>query len=811
MTTLPQSLRPDGDDPRGNPAAYDAAHAPHAAGTANGHATGQSNGHARHGDRHLPALAGHVAPSVSGLGSMPVPSTPISMPAGGGDGNRPGGGAGLTGGDVMRVLRENLWLIVLAAVVSGAAGYGLNKWLEKNHLTYRASGRVLVDEDMGYSPTGEEIVGGNRDTAKLEVRVQTQVAGLTNPQMFEQIVRDSEVVRDSSWLKKEARGSGGSVDAQKAVEAMMESFGASPVKGSRLINVTFNADNSREAADILNVIVNTRIDELRQSAGDDLAFEIRELDLIIEQRKDELEELDSRIRSIRSAGQGGEGGSTLMLLGGEISQLMKTRGEAEGEAEVLRQQLEAARDAITRGADPAGVEQIVSQDMSLARLRQQLEAYEQNLDVSRTRMGENNPQIANLIQTRDALADRLANQEANVRATARSSVVQQLESLLAAREQTAENASERLRRLDDEMLQRTRDEMDLKLLMDDRQTKAAELESNETRLNLLKRMSYVRPSQELRWYVPVTPPGSPTFPRLPVTLAGTLLLGVGAAVGFALLREVLDTSVKSPRDVVRAGQMTVLGTIPDESDDPDASDDKDKPLALTIAHSPHSMTAEQFRMVRGRLAHVAPLESTRTILVTSPQPGDGKTTVACNLAAGLALNGRSVLLVDANFRRPALDKTFGLENPEVGLSTCLGDADRFDECVYEIDSVPNLHVMPVGPRPGNATELVESAGFLDVLDRAFERFDVVVFDSGPILFASETAALAPQVDGVISVVRARSASRGLLGRLRDSLTSLNVEHLGVVLNAVRSRAGGYYTRNIKTYYDYQKPALSRRK
>ena len=100
--------------------------------------------------------------------------------------------------------------------------------------------------------------------------------------------------------------------------------------------------------------------------------------------------------------------------------------------------------------------------------------------------------------------------------------------------------------------------------------------------------------------------------------------------------------------------------------------------------------------------------------------------------------------------------------------------------------------------------MIEGTPFTEFVDAALDEYDHVIFDSGPILFVSETGALAPQCDGVVSVVRARKSSRGLLGRMRDSLRSLNVEHLGVVLNAVRHQAGGYYSRNIKTFYAYQR-------
>ena len=148
-----------------------------------------------------------------------------------------------------------------------------------------------------------------------------------------------------------------------------------------------------------------------------------------------------------------------------------------------------------------------------------------------------------------------------------------------------------------------------------------------------------------------------------------------------------------------------------------------------------------------------------------------------------------------------IHKIFNVGN-ELGFSSALAAIENFETAVHQT-TVPNLDVLPTGPKPANPTELMESQLLIDFIEKALEEYDHVIFDSGPLLFVSETVALAPRVDGVVTVVRARTNSRGLLQRMRDGLRQLKAEHLGIILNAVQAQGGGYYGRNIKTYYEYQ--------
>ncbi len=163
--------------------------------------------------------------------------------------------------------------------------------------------------------------------------------------------------------------------------------------------------------------------------------------------------------------------------------------------------------------------------------------------------------------------------------------------------------------------------------------------------------------------------------------------------------------------------------------------------------------------------------------------------------------GGAYFLVDANFRRPELHRLFGIDNAR-GFADVLNGTGALKDLAVQT-RIPNLTVLPSGPKPANPSELFESQLLSDFIEKALEQYDHVIFDTAPLLVVAESSAMAPRVDGVVTVVRAHDEKRGLLQRMRDSLRQLKAEHLGLVLNAVRGRAGGYYKSNIRTYYDYQ--------
>ena len=734
--------------------------------------------------RPRPAQSVGGLPAVASPALAPVPYTPPTQ-------------SGLSGADVWRVVRQNLWIFALVGLLSAVAGYGVNYYLKLHYQRFTADGFIQVQLPKSLDSTGVMRPDAAAQDYDLKTLMKDQAQRLRSDDLLTSLLtRPETVTRQSEWLKSKATVNG-SFDLGKALAVLQSSFGAYPGEGSSFIAVSMTAGNPQDARDILMEIVNTHIGRLNEYKQQDVGKKAEQMARYAEERKADLTALENDIRRLGES-LGGSDNQNAALLSLNLSNLATELSKANADLLDVTQARDAAADAVAKGTDPAGVAAKVDQDPMVNQYRNTVTSLETELDaMSRTR-GTGDQQMKELQRRLDAWRDNVRERENTIRAQTRDQIVSGLGTAVKQAQDKLDGLKAKEARLNEDLNQAnvTRSEYE---------AKRAQLTGKQTAYDNLmltlrtqKFDAGNRQQEEVTWASRPITPQKPSFPDLKLTMGLCTLLGLGLAVGLAFLREVMDTSVRSPRDIGRVGQMNVLGMIPDAQSDPESGD----PLELTIANAPHSMSAEQYRIVRSRLGHVTPLETTRTILVTSPQPGDGKTTVACNLAAGMALNGRKILLVDANFRRPAVHEVFEMPN-DTGLADVLADVGRFDELVRET-AVPNLYVLPSGTKPANPTELIEGSPFTEFVDAALDEYDHVIFDSGPILFVSETGALAPQCDGVVSVVRARKSSRGLLGRMRDSLRSLNVEHLGVVLNAVRHQAGGYYSRNIKTFYAYQR-------
>ena len=342
---------------------------------------------------------------------------------------------------------------------------------------------------------------------------------------------------------------------------------------------------------------------------------------------------------------------------------------------------------------------------------------------------------------------------------------------------------------------------------------------------------------------PAKLPKSPDGPTRGLTVLLASLLSLTGSAGLAFLLENFDRTIKNVGDVNRFTQLPTLGVIPSVIGRKQrrlvkAGDKKnDKQISITgkgstdvlpsessafnlrflpssrggkrsRGGSPNivdslttfdqwSSIAEAYRAIRTSVLLSNAANPPKVILITSSQPGEGKTTTVINTAISLAQLGSSVLIIDADLRKPSTHKGFGVRRSR-GLSTCLTDGQGADGLIQKL-SIPNLSLLPCGPIPHNPAELISSDAMKDLLKQLAGRYDHILIDSPPLMYVTDPVILSTLVDGVILVVHGGKSTRDAVCQSRTMLTNVGAKIFGVVLNKVNL---SHQSRGDFAYYPY---------
>lgn len=699
----------------------------------------------------------------------------------------------MTPADVWRVLRANMWLVFLFLVGFGGLGFGVNWYWAKNWPRYTATGMLKIQTRHVLDPINDKTLDVT-DT-RLVTLQRTQASMLADETLFSQVLKDpNSNIRNTQWFRYHQQKDS---SLRKAKEDLQDHFRVTPVAESELVLASMTWSNPEDCKIIVEELVNAHLKEQLEQASVQVNEQHQMLRQMLTSVKTDLQIVANRVRNAQETlTEKGLGGDLFFSAKEEELRALVTRMlEAEKEANEQTELYQRAASMAEKGERLPEVEQAIEADPTIAMLNRDLLGTLIAHDVKKDIFGGEHKEVVILAKQIELYQQRLEQRRQELRTTYTTQYVERSKGLATMKLGEKQSLEKRVDELKKQLVSLGKEMSQLRL---DREEEKSLRELQQTISNKLTDISVTQTPQKLAvidWARRPETPDIPSWPKLKIMMPLSVTLGLMLALGIAFLREALDDTVRSPRDVSRVGQVNLLGIIADEVDDPQAASAK-----LAIFDAPQSLTAEQFRQVRTRLQHAANLDTIRSIMVTGPGPMDGKTTVAANLASGLALNGRRILLVDANFRRPELHRLFGVPN-ERGFSDAITNTVTIEELVHST-RIPNLAILTSGGKPANATELFESQFLIDFIERALESYDHVIFDSAPFLVVSESTAMAPRVDGVITVVRAHNESRGMLQRMRELLRQVKAEHLGVVLNAVRAQGGGYYRRTIKTYYNY---------
>jgi polysaccharide biosynthesis transport protein len=308
---------------------------------------------------------------------------------------------------------------------------------------------------------------------------------------------------------------------------------------------------------------------------------------------------------------------------------------------------------------------------------------------------------------------------------------------------------------------------------------------------------------DLKFVEPAKKPDKQASPKLLVNLAAGLAVGLMFGIALVFLFEYVDDSIKGPDELREVWQLPQLGTIP-------RFGKRDEPrLILTLpAHDP---VAEAFRTIRNGITYATLDKPPRFIAITSTIPGEGKSTVCVNLAVSMARDGKRVILVDSDFRRPTQHRFFQATNNHVGITNVLlGEVDL--EAALQDLPVAGLRLLAAGPLPPDPGRLVESLRMRQILLDVGRICDVVILDTPPVMVVNDAIVLGRQVDQLILVVEAGRASRKVIADVQARLEGSGLHPLGLILNKLDTSSrygyGGYY-KHYRDHYSSRERSKSR--
>jgi non-specific protein-tyrosine kinase len=299
---------------------------------------------------------------------------------------------------------------------------------------------------------------------------------------------------------------------------------------------------------------------------------------------------------------------------------------------------------------------------------------------------------------------------------------------------------------------------------------------------------------------PAVPPRAPIRPRVELNTLLAGLVGMVLAGAVAYVFEYLDDTLKSPEDISQRLGLWTLAAI-------GRIEGKTAQDRLVTLSAPRSPIAEAYRLLRTNFQFAAVDRPLRRVVVTSPGPGDGKSTTAANLAVVFAQSGKSVILVDADLRRPQQHRIFQ-RTASYGLSTALVDAATPVTSFLQPTDVPGLRLLTSGPIPPNPAELLGSQRMAQLLQVLNQEAEMVIVDSPPVLSVADAAILANAADGVVLVADAGRTRREMARRAKESLERAGANLLGMVLNRMTRQTSGYY---YYYYYDQSGERSKRRR
>jgi len=649
---------------------------------------------------------------------------------------------------------------------------------------YTATATLQIDREAARVVTSEDVTP-RENMVMGEEFFQTQYGLLRSRSLAERVVESlglasSDQALASLGVEPPARTGTAAAQAERrraiALDVVQGGLGVTPVRGSRLVAVSFDNPDPVVAARVANAFAENFIQSNLDRKYESSSYAREFLEEQIAQTKGRLEEAERQLvayaanQQIINVGseEGEDGGSTQSLASNNLVALNSALASARAARVAAEEKWRSARSTSLMTLPE------VLQNPSIQRLseqRAQLDSeYQQKLSVYQ----EDYPEMVRLRAQITEIDGQIQALASNIRSSIQSQYV------IAANQERSLQAQ--VNGLKGDVLDLRDRSIQYNILQRELDTTRTLYES------LLQRYKEIAVTGDvvannISIVDSARPPAAPSKPNLMINLALAALFGLGLGVLAALVLEALDETVATPDDVEKKLGVPVLGVVP--------LLDKGQTTAAALADI-RSGFSEAYYSLRTALQFSTPDGAPTSMLVTSARPAEGKSTTAYAVALNLARVGKRVLLIDGDLRNPSMHRVVGVEN-ERGMSNLLSGSSDLQSVVQRTRQ-DNLFFIPCGPLPPNPAELWGSDRLRQFLAEARNSFDHVVVDGPPVLGFADSPLLAASVGGVLFVLESRGTRRG---QARGALRRLKVGRahlLGAVLtkfNAKTTSYGGY--------------------
>ena len=694
--------------------------------------------------------------------------------------------------DPIRLLRQNFWILIATFVASIFVGTVV--FFALSFLMPRYQGRVVFELNSELSTADDVVSSDSRNADTVTRLAKTEMSRIISPGVMTGALQNRDL-RSTEWASQFFID--GAFDMTEALVELEDTLAVSHPRDTNTFQALWAGRSKSDVPVVLRAVTDSYVNAL--NTIEDVRFQ-GNLKMFTRDRDD----LESEISMIETARQNFVRENNITSLNEAVNERNK-RSESLNEeitdtrtkAKLISSRINQLQAKLAGQLDPSNDEiRMAEQESSLRILKQGIQDIRIALNTQRARLSDTHPAVSRLQKRLESAEEEYAvslNEiiQRNLNADYKEGMDQQssLEGLLTSLESDYTEVTQSLRDYASALGELTSLERRLENTMQERD----DLDRTIADLNQLRVRS---DASKVRVMQPAKLPNERSFPKAETIIPATMIVMVGLVAGVIFLIAVLDNRLRSPSDFASIPDGRLLGILPDAQDDPTGIESVD----MVVRDEPDSVLSETYRQCAARITREMDSAGHKSLLVMSGMPESGTTTVIVNVANSIHATGRSVVLIDTNFRRPRLESAAGVEPSRQGLGDVLAGEAPIESVISEHDDIFDL--IGPGSEMNRVFERLNKQKFDDSLRRLTELYDVVILDGPPGVVSGDALMLASKCDATILVVRSGGEERGLVGRLIGQLNQLDASFIGIIFNRPRNTAGGYFKKNFKTMASY---------